>query len=186
MFRQSLVVMKSWTILALSLATLSSSAFAGEAAPAAPKPAAASAAVVDGYFRAGFDVLASFPFVPPEPDLGAKPGTPPPSAASQIPAPIKALDGKKVIVTGYMLPTKMEKGLVTEFLLVSSPAACCYGATPQMNEFIVVKMGKGVKSVMDTPVEFYGKLLVKEVVEEGFLSNIYTLEGEKMGKSATD
>ena len=128
----------------------------------------------------------AFPFNSPEPDLAAKPGTPPPSAANQIPAPIKALNGKKVIVTGYMLPTKMEKGLVTEFLLVSTPSACCYGVTPQMNEFIVVKMAKGVKSVMDTPVEFYGKLLVGEVIEEGYLANIYTLEGEKMGKSASD
>lgn len=177
--------MTSWRILALSLVVLAPAAMAGEAAP---KPAApvASAATADGYFRAGFDVLAAFPFVPPEPDPAAKPGTPPPSAANQIPPAIKALDGKKVIVTGYMLPTKMDKGLVTEFLLVSSPSACCYGATPQMNEFIVVKMAKGVKSVMDTPVEFYGKLLVKEVVEEGFLSNIYTLEGEKMGKVATE
>lgn len=180
--------MKSWRIFVLGLVALAPAAFAAEGAPVVPKPAAplVPAATADGYFRAGFDVLAAFPFNPPEADPSAKPGTPPPSAANQIPAAIKALDGKKVIVTGYMLPTKMDKGLVTEFLLVSSPSACCYGATPQMNEFIVVKMNKGVKSVMDTPVEFYGKLLVREVVEEGYLANIYTLEGEKMGKATAD
>lgn len=140
-----------------------------------------------GYFKAGFDILGGFPFNPPEPDADAKPGTPPPSAANQIPTIVKALDGKKVIVTGYMLPVKMEKGLVTEFLLVSSPSACCYGATPRMNDFIVVKMAKaGVKPIMDVPVEFYGTLTVKEVFEEGYLSNIYALDGERMGKAATD
>jgi len=39
---------------------------------------------------------------------------------------------------------------------------------------------------MDVPVEFYGKLSVKEVFEDGYLSSIYTLEGEKMGKSAVE
>lgn len=168
--------------------TLMAAETAPAAKPAAPKIAAITAAAPDGYFRAGFDVLGSFPFNPPEADPAAKPGTPPPSAANQIPAAIKALDGKKVIVTGYMLPLKMDKGgLVTEFLLVSSPQACCYGVTPQINEFIVVKMAKaGVKSLMDTPVEFYGTLAVREVFEEGYLSNIYTLDCEKMGKATAD
>jgi hypothetical protein len=76
---------------------------------------------------------------------------------------------------------------VKEFLLVSSPQLCCYGQTPQVNEFVVVKMGeKGVKAVMDTPVQFLGKLVVKEMYEDGFLTNIYSLEGEKMGKAGVD
>ena len=159
-----------WTLVAATLV-------------AAPNPASAPTE----YFKAGFELLAGFPFNPPEPDPAAKPGTPPPSAANQIPATIKALDGRKVIVSGYMLPVKMEKGLVTEFLLMASQQACCYGATPQMNEFVVVKMAKGgVKSVMDVSVEFYGTLSVKEIFEEGYLAQIYTLEGEKMGKSAAD
>jgi hypothetical protein len=151
-------------------------------------PAAAKSAEPSGYFRAGFDRLASYPFTPPEPDEAAKPGTPPPSGANQIPAAIKALDGQKVIVTGFVMPVKMEKGFTTELLLVSSPQLCCYGVSPQFNEFIVVKMKKdaGVKPPMDVPVEFYGKLSVKEVFEDGYLSNIYTLEGEKMGKSAVE
>jgi hypothetical protein len=152
------------------------------AAEAASKPS-----VENGYAPAGFELLAAFPFNPPEPDPDAKPGTPPPSAAKQIPPAVKALDGRKVIVRGYMLPTKMEKGLVTEFLLMNSAAACCYGATPRINEFIVVKMVKGgVKSLMDVSVEFHGTLSVKEVFEEGFLSHIYALDAEKMGKAATD
>lgn len=140
-----------------------------------------------GYLKAGFDLLASYTFVPAELDPSAPPGTPPPSGAKQIPPQVKELDGKNVIVSGYMLPTKVEKGLVREFLLVASAMLCCYGQTPQVNEFVVVKMsGAGVKAVMDTPVQFYGKLTVKEMYEEGFLTNIYFLEGEKMGKSAVD
>ena len=139
------------------------------------------------YLKAGFDILAGYSFVPAELDASAPPGTPPPSGAKQIPPVVKALDGKNVIVSGYMLPTKVEKGLVTEFLLVSSPQLCCYGQSPQVNEFVVVRMTRaGVKAVMDTPVQFYGKLVVKEMYEDGFLTNIYSLDGEKMGKAGVD
>ena len=149
--------------------------------------AAAKSTADNGYLKAGFDVLASYTFVPAELDPSAPPGTPPPSGAKQIPTQVKDLDGKSVVVSGYMLPTKVEKGLVKEFLLVSSPMLCCYGQAPQVNEFVVVKMGgAGVKAVMDTPVQFYGKLVVKEMYEEGFLTNIYSLEGEKMAKASVD
>lgn len=150
--------------------------------------ASTSAAVKgsDGYFRTGFEVLAGFPFDPPEPDP-AKPGVPPPSAADQIPAPIKALDGRRVIVSGYMMPLKMDKGLVTELLLMANSQLCCYGAVPKLNEFIYIKMtGEGVKHTADVPVEFYGRMTVKEVFEEGFLQQIYTLAGDKMGKAAVE
>lgn len=137
--------------------------------------------------KAGFDVLASYTFTPAELDSSAPAGTPPPSGIKQVPLQVMALNGKSVVVTGYMLPTKIDKGLVTEFLLVSSPMLCCYGQTPQVNEFVVVRMGPtGVKPVMDTPVQFIGKLIVKEMYEDGFLTNIYSLEGERMGKAGVD
>ncbi len=171
----------------LLLAALSAGALAtvASAAPAAPGRKAEIAP--GGYFKAGFDLLAAFPFDPPEPDPAAKPGTPPPSAAKQIPPEIKALDGRKVIVSGFMIPTKMEKGLVTELLLVASQQLCCYGAVPKLNEFIVVKMlSGGVKATSDVPVEFHGKISVKEVFEDGYLSHIYAVDAEKLGKVGTD
>ena len=156
-------------------------------AAASPTFAADAKPTGGDYLKAGFDVLAGYTFIPAELDASAPPGTPPPSGAKQIPPVVKALDGKNVIVSGYMLPTKVDKGLVTEFLLVSSPQLCCYGQSPQVNEFVVVRMTRaGVKAVMDTPVQFYGKLVVKEMYEDGFLTNIYSLDGEKMGKAGVD
>jgi hypothetical protein len=128
-----------------------------------------------GYLKADFDKLAGFPF-----DVPAGAGAKPP--ADQIPAGIRALDGRKVRVTGFMLPVKLEGGLVKEFLLVANPMLCCYGMVPKINEWVVVRMtGAGVKPLMDIPVEFYGVLRVKETFEEGYLVNIYTLDGERMG-----
>ena len=133
---------------------------------------AAEPAKTDGYENVGFDRLAAFEYTPPESEAGVK---------SQIPEKIKALDQKKVAVTGFMLPTKMDKGLVKEFLLVKDAMMCCYGAMPKVNEWIVVKMnGAGVKPLMDLPITFEGKLRVGEMFENGYLTGVYLLEGDRM------
>ncbi len=134
---------------------------------------AAEPAKADGYENVGFDRLASFNYTPPETET--------PGPTDQIPAPIKALDQKKVAVTGFMLPTKMDKGLVKEFLLVKDAMMCCYGAMPKVNEWIVVKMnGAGVKPLMDLPITFEGRLRVGEMFENGYLTGVYLLEGDRM------
>jgi hypothetical protein len=136
----------------------------------------------DGYETVGFDRLASYTFTPPEADA-ATPNAPPPSGANQIPDRIKALDQQKVAVTGFMLPVKMDGGLVKEFLLVKDPMMCCYGVMPKLNEWVVVKMvGKGVKALMDIPITFEGKLRVGEMYENGYLTGVYLLEGDKMAE----
>ena len=138
-------------------------------------------AVVNGYLKLDFDRLADYKFdpVPFDPDK-AKPGDKPPSSADQIPGPIKKLDGKKALVTGFMLPTKIKNGKVVELLLQRAPSMCCYGIVPPMNEWVTVKMPDGVKINQDTPVSFTGTFHVHEDIEAGFLLNIYTLDGEKM------
>jgi hypothetical protein len=135
------------------------------------------------YEVVGFDRLASYTFTPPDYDASV-PNAKPPSGADQIPAKIKALDQQKVAVTGYMLPTKMEGGLVKEFLLVKDPMMCCYGVMPKINEWVVVKMvGAGVKPLMDIPITFDGKLRVGEMYENGYLTGLYLLEGDRMAET---
>ena len=136
--------------------------------------------VVDGYVKAGFEQLSTFTITPPPFDANAKPGSAGPSLGSQIPDAIRGLDGRKAIVTGFMLPIKMEGGLVTEFLLMRSQMMCCYGVVPQVNEWVLVHMAKGVHQLMDVPVSFGGQLHVKELYENGFLTAIYQLDGDKV------
>ncbi len=137
----------------------------------------------DGYETVGFDRLAAYAFTPPDYDPTV-PNAKPPSGADQIPAAIKALDRRKVAVTGYMLPTKMDKGLVVEFLLVKDPMLCCYGVMPKVNEWVVVKMtGAGVKTLMDVPITFNGTLRVGEMYENGYLTGVYLLEGDRQAET---
>jgi len=136
----------------------------------------------DGYVKLGFDRLAAYKFNPPAFDPAASPNAKPPTGEEQIPDDVKHFSGKKAMVTGFMLPVKMENGLVTEFLLVKDPMMCCYGQVPNMNEWIVVKMKQGVKPLMDLPISFYGELKVGAMFENGYMTGIYLLEGEKMGE----
>ena len=158
-----------------------------ESVPAAPAPAAELAAITqpemaDGYLKIGFDRLAGFKFVPPEFDPAANPNVTPPTGNEQIPDIVKSWNGKKAVVTGFMLPTKLEKGKCTEFLLMISQMACCFGATPNINDWIVVRIPQGVPVMMDVPVSFYGVLKVGATFENGYLTGIYELEGERMGE----
>ena len=166
--------MRFWGILSAAVGLSASVVLASEAKPAGEPQ------VENGYLVLGFDRLASFKFVAPAFDPAADPNKTPPTGEEQIPDEVKAWSGKKAIVTGFMLPTRMAEGLVTEFLLVKDPAMCCYGAVPNMNEWVVVKMAKGVRPLMDVPISFSGEFKVGAMFENGYMTGIYSLEGEKM------
>jgi hypothetical protein len=128
----------------------------------------------------GFDKLASFEFIAPEDPAKAA------AAEAQIPAKIREFNNKKVAVTGFMLPVKMDAGLVTEFLLVKDPMMCCYGVMPKVNEWVVVRMvGKGVPPLMDVPITFEGTLSVGQLYEGGYLTGLYLLKGDRRVESKT-
>ena len=169
------------------------------AVPAAPAAASASGAAtapaadplktppenIDGYLKLGFDRLGGYKFIAPpfDPAAASDPNAKPPASGEvQIPAVVKNWSGKKAIVTGYMMPTKMEKGLVTEFLLVKDPMMCCYGTVPNVNEWIIVRMKPGIQPLMDLPISFYGELKVGAMFDNNYLTGIYLLNGEKMGE----
>lgn len=150
---------------------------AGSAPARAAAPASVSATTPDGYVKVGFDLLAAYTFTPPPYDpTASKPAT----GEEQIPSAVKALSGRKAVVTGYMVPVKIEKGLVTEFLLMRNTMACCFGGTPNMNEWVIVRMRPGVQPLMDTPVSFYGPLKVGALFDNGYLTGLYEMDAERM------
>lgn len=128
----------------------------------------------------GFDKLASFQYTLPDGpvDTNVVAAT---QASAQIPETIKALNNRVISLKGFMLPLKVEKGLVTELLIMRDQSMCCYGTVPKINEWVSVKMvGAGVKPVMDQAVTLFGKLKVGEMYENGYLVGIYALDGERM------
>lgn len=162
---------------------------AEEAARATARPESAPAEplripteLVQGHLRLGFNVLGGFPFELTKAEAAAA-ATDEAVAEilARVPAEIRALDGRKVLVTGFMLPMKMDGPLTTEFLLVATSMLCCYGVVPPMNQWIVVRMVRGgVKPQQDVPLSFFGTLRVQPRYDAGALSAIYHLEGERM------
>lgn len=141
---------------------------------------AAPAVTKDGYLQLGFDRLAGFRFVAPPYDPAADPNGLLPTGEEQIPDEVKSWSGKKAIVAGFMLPVKMEGGLVTELLLMRDQMMCCYGIIPNMNDWVVIKLRKGVRPLLDVPVAFYGDFKVGAMFEHGYLVGIYHLEADRM------
>ncbi len=135
------------------------------------------------YSVIGFDKLASYKFEVSDELLAPATNTAAMTQRvdSQIPATVKAFNDKPVALTGFMLPLKVEGGLVTELLIMRDQSMCCYGVQPKINEWVSVKMSKaGVKPVMDQPVTLCGRLHVGEMRENGYLVGIYAMDGDKM------
>ena len=132
-----------------------------------------------GFASVGFDVLATFKYEVPEDAPASKTNAPAADPDTQIPAKVKAFSGKKVAVKGFMLPLKVEGGLVTELLLMRDQSMCCFGTVPKINEWIAVKMTtSGIKPVMDQAVTLYGTLKVGAMRENGYLVGIYQMDGD--------
>lgn len=147
---------------------------ANKKTPAKPKMLA------NGFLQVSFDWLASFDYeIPPEESV--KKVQEDIENLSQIPQKIRNLDEKEIALKGFMLPLKMEKGKVTELLIMRDQSMCCYGTVPKINEWVSVKMKeKGAKPVMEQIVTMFGKLHVGEIREDGYLVGIYEMDGYRM------
>ncbi len=132
------------------------------------------------YLTVGFDYLSGFEYVIPE-EGSTNAVTQVDASKDQIPQPVRSLNNQRVALKGFMLPLKVEGGLITELLVMRDQSMCCYGAVPKINEWVSVRMtSKGVKPVMDQAVTLYGKLKVGEIRENGYLVGIYEMDGESM------
>jgi hypothetical protein len=153
------------------------------AAPAVDEPVSVSdmppPEVVKGYLQLGFDRLAGYDFVLKDQPTDRK--APRWTGAEQIPDVVKSWDGKKAEIKGFMLPTRLEKGLVTEFILMRDLASCCFGASPSMNHFIVVKPAKGVPAAGEKVIKISGTFKVSTTFDSfGFMIGIYQFAAEKV------
>ncbi|MBM3836704.1 MAG: DUF3299 domain-containing protein [Verrucomicrobia bacterium] len=152
---------------------------------AQPQDSQAPNSTTEEFVPVAFDKLASFNFVIPDDRPSTNQVATPSKSEEQIPAGVKALDQTKVALKGFMLPLRVESGLVTEMLIMRDQSMCCYGTVPKINEWVSVKMtNKGVKPIMDQPVTVFGKLRVGEMRENGYLVGIYAMDGEKMAVPA--
>lgn len=158
----------------------------GEVAGGNPAPQPESPPVDEAsYQTVSFQTLAGYKYVEPVPREGAKPEeTEAQRIKDQIPPDVKALNGKKVTVEGWMVPMQVDDdGGVQSFVLVKTQPECCFGDTQAMNEWIDVTMPAGRKAEfnVDRPITVSGNLEVGEKMEDGFVLSIYRMTADRVG-----
>jgi hypothetical protein len=133
----------------------------GSTSPGRAQVASASAPV-----KVTFKTLATYPVD----DLG-----------QQKPPSIESLDGKAVVITGYMLPVNYARGRTREFMLMRTQAACCFGQPPKANEFLLVttEATDGVPVTQDVPSTFSGIMRIKPEKLGNNIVQCFRIEGAR-------
>ena len=101
---------------------------------------------------------------------------------ADIPSQIKALNGERIEIEGFMLPLEGEVDNLRSFVLLKDQLACCFGITPLLNEWVYVKVPdkKKIGSYFDELVTLYGTLGVGAEFEDDLLTGIYHLELDRL------
>jgi hypothetical protein len=93
-----------------------------------------------------------------------------------LPEDVKKLSGVKIRTHGFMIPLDQADN-ITEFALVPSLFACCFGQPPQVQHTLVVHAPKG-KAVSYFPDEIVveGMLKVQEKKEDGLVVSVFEID----------
>jgi len=76
-----------------------------------------------GFVRASYAMLQPLPGDPP----------------TAIPDSARGLDGRSVLLKGFMYPGKQQQGIV-QFLLVRDQGDCCFGGNPKITDRVLVQL----------------------------------------------
>ncbi len=99
----------------------------------------------------------------------------------EIPFPdrIKALDGEKIALTGYMIAVTWNDDRVKNFMLVRDLMACCFGGSPEPDEWVDVTMeGKGSPYIQFVPVVTLGTFHIQGLSDAaGYATGAFRMEG---------
>lgn len=101
----------------------------------------------------------------------------------QIPAEVKAHNGKAACVAGFIQPLDLDdKGKASHFMLMRTQSLCCYGAPLSLQDWIDVKLdgGRRVKPELHVPVFVLGTLEVGEDLSHGYIASLFRLKAEKI------
>jgi len=99
-----------------------------------------------------------------------------------IPPEIRDLDGRRIAIRGFVVPVDQEAEGTNRFVLLNCALACCYGKMPKPNEWIdvTVKGGERISLAIDQPAWAFGRLEVREEIEDGTLVGLYWMEADEV------
>jgi hypothetical protein len=129
----------------------------------------------------GFDKLSSFTYTLVDAGTGAtEEEIAEHLKKDPVPEWVRAYDNKRVLLTGYMMPLQVENGRSKKFVMMRDVNTCCYGAVPNMNDYLVVTMeGEGVEAIQDVPVDLVGVFKIDHRHDGGYVVSLFAMKGEK-------
>ncbi len=97
-----------------------------------------------------------------------------------LPDAVKALDGKPVVMRGFLTPL-YEFDDIHEFVLVANHMSCCFGVPAGISGQVQVKVA-GEKGLPNTnePLEVRGTFRAVETKEQGYILSIYRIDDAKV------
>lgn len=130
--------------------------------------------------RLGFDTLSSFVYQVRAETPDGEDGKPVLVTDDTIPEYVQVLDGRRIVIDGFVMPLRTQGRGVTQFLLARDQLSCCFGPSPQMNHWIQVTLPRGqFRPLIFKPATVTGTLRVGELKQSGSIQSIYRLEGER-------
>ncbi len=144
----------------------------GEWNAALPRPTITKPLYAD-FVPINFDDIGSWEYqrVWPPPPSDAPP------AADPIPAEIRAWNGRKVAIAGFMQPVRIDRNRVSQFMLMRSQALCCFGASITLVDWVEVNAptGESFEPMLHKPITVLGTLDVGEEKIDGFTISLFRM-----------
>jgi hypothetical protein len=102
-------------------------------------------------------------------------------APSLLTDKIKELEGRKIRIRGYILPSFQQSG-ITQFVLVRDNMQCCFGPGALLHDCILVEMiAPATATFTVRPVSVEGTFTIREVKgPDGKHLAIYHLDGKEV------
>jgi hypothetical protein len=125
-----------------------------------------------------FATLASYRYALPPRQIPGENASGP--LKGQIPDHIRALNGKKITIEGYMIPMDFEKGRIQKFVLSRSMIGCCFADSLRINELIKVAPADGKAVDYCDVARVTGTLEVGEEYEDGYLVCLYRMKADQI------
>jgi hypothetical protein len=101
----------------------------------------------------------------------------PPDAATQMPAWLKGLDGRRIRIRGFMYPTFQQTG-VHAFGLARDNQICCFGRNPKIYDVFDVVLHEGATTdyIPNRPFDVVGVFHIRPEAEGGKLFRLYEMD----------
>ena len=98
-----------------------------------------------------------------------------------LPGSTLNLDGQRVFIQGFMIPTQNEDNRVRAFILARNQASCCFGFPLQVADVVEVRMtGRPADRLMDRIVGVAGRLHVQEHWAGPYLGSLFQMDADSV------